>query len=65
MQLSTISEKVHDTARVYARHGSRDWMTDLANIVFGAIGFGLWAWRVPYRTARRRARRNALGDWLT
>ena len=40
-------------------------MTDLAYIVFGAIGFGLWAWRVPYRTARRRARRNALGDWLT
>lgn len=54
-----------DTARVYARHGSRDWMTDLACIVFGVIGFGLWAWRVPYRTARRWARRNVQGDWLT
>ncbi len=54
-----------DTARVYARHGSRDWMADLAGIVVGVIGFGLWAWRVPYRTARRRARRNGLGDWLS
>jgi hypothetical protein len=50
-------------ADVYARHGSREWMADLAFIVVGVIGFGLWAWRVPYRTARRRARRDGLGDW--
>jgi hypothetical protein len=43
---------------VYARHGSRDWIADLASIVVGVIGFGLWAWRVPYRAARRRARRD-------
>ena len=52
-----------DTAKVYAAHGSRDWMADLAGIVFGVIGFGLWAWCVPYRTARLWARRNGLGDW--
>ena len=52
-----------DTAKVYAAHGSRDWMADLAGIVFGVIGFSLWAWCVPYRTARLWARRNGLGDW--
>jgi hypothetical protein len=52
-----------DSARVYARHGSRDWMTDLAYIVLGVIGLGLWAWRVPYRAARRWVRLNWLGDW--
>jgi hypothetical protein len=31
-------------------------MADLAFIVVGVIGFGLWTWRVPYRTARRRVR---------
>lgn len=48
-----------DAAYVYARQGSRNWIADLAFIVVGVIGFGLWAWRVPYRTARRRARDNA------
>jgi hypothetical protein len=47
-----------DPSGVYARHGSRDWIGDLAAIVVGAIGFGLWAWRVPYRAARRRAHRD-------
>lgn len=47
-----------DPSSVYARHGSRDWIGALAAIVVGAIGFGLWAWRVPYRAARRRARRD-------
>lgn len=51
-----------DAADVYARHGSRDWMADLALVVVGVIGFGLWAWRVPYRTARRRARRDGFGS---
>jgi hypothetical protein len=52
-----------DTARVYARHGSRDWTADLAYVAFGGIGLGLWAWRVPYRTTRSWVRRNVLGDW--
>jgi hypothetical protein len=52
-----------DGAEVYARHGSHDWMADLAFIVVGVIGFGLWAWRVPYRTARRRVRRDGSGNW--
>jgi hypothetical protein len=52
-----------DTARVYARHGSRDWTADLAYVAFGGIGLGLWAWRVPYRATRSRVRRNVLGDW--
>jgi hypothetical protein len=47
-----------DPAGVYARHGSRDWIADLASIVVGVIGFGLWAWRVPYRAPRRRAHRD-------
>lgn len=47
-----------EAANVYARHGSRNWIADLAFIVVGVIGFGLWAWRVPYRTARRGARRD-------
>lgn len=47
-----------DAANVYARQGSRNWIADLAFIVIGAIGSGLWAWRVPYQTARRRARRD-------
>jgi len=47
-----------DPSNVYARKGSRNWIADLAFIIVGAIGFGLWAWRVPYRTARRRARRD-------
>ena len=47
-----------DALNVYARHGSRKWIADLACAVIGAIGFGLWAWSVPYRTARRRARLN-------
>lgn len=47
---------------VYARNGSREWMEDLAGIVIGAIALGLWAWRVPYRTARR-ARLNRLNHW--
>lgn len=48
-----------DAASVYARHGSRNWIADLAMMVIGTIGFGLWLWRVPYRTARRRVRRDA------
>jgi hypothetical protein len=48
---------------VYARYGSRDWMADLAAIVVGVLGFGLWAWLVPYQTARRLARRNEWGNW--
>lgn len=52
-----------DADEVYARHGSRDWMADLAFIVVGVIGFGLWAWRVPYRTARRLAHREGSGNW--
>lgn len=47
-----------DPSAVYARHGSRDWITDLAFIVVGVIGFGLWAWLVLYRTAHRRAQRD-------
>ena len=43
---------------VYARRGSRDWMTDLAAIVGGGVVFGFWAWRVPYGTAREQARRS-------
>jgi hypothetical protein len=48
---------------VYPRHGSHEWMADLAGIVIGAIVLGLWAWRVPYRTARR-AHRIRLDNWL-
>jgi hypothetical protein len=44
---------------VYARHGSHDWIGDLATIVVAGIGFGLWAWRVPYRKLRRRVRGDA------
>lgn len=49
---------------VYPRHGSREWMEDLAGLVIGAIVLGLWAWRVPYRAARR-ARRDRLDNWAT
>lgn len=41
---------------VFARHGSAGWVGDLALIIVGAIGFGLWSWRVPYRIVRRRLR---------
>lgn len=41
---------------VYARHGSGTWGGDVAAMAAGAIGFGLWAWRLPYRTVRRRMR---------
>jgi hypothetical protein len=44
---------------VYARHGSRDWLADLAMIIVGSLGFGLWARLVLYRRVRRRARRDA------
>jgi hypothetical protein len=44
---------------VYAKHGSRYWIADLAFIVIGAIRVVLWVWRVPYRTARRQVRRDA------
>ena len=53
-----------DAARVYARNGSRDWMGDLAGIVVCVIGIGLWAWRFPYRTARRWACRNKVAKSL-
>jgi hypothetical protein len=48
---------------VFARHGERNWMADLALIVAGAIAFGLWSWRVPWRTARRRLVGYRLEDW--
>jgi hypothetical protein len=44
---------------VYARHGSRDWLGDLALLVAGALVLGLWTWRMPYRLMRRRARGDA------
>jgi hypothetical protein len=49
---------------VYARQGSRRWSEDLVGLVLSSIGLGIWAWRVPYRTARR-ARRNRLDGLLT
>jgi hypothetical protein len=51
-----------DPAEVYARHGSRDWMADLAAIVAAGLGFGLWAWLVPYQTA---AAGHAATSWAT
>lgn len=44
---------------VFARHGSRDWIGDLALMIAGALILRLRTWRVPYRIARRRARRDA------
>jgi hypothetical protein len=52
-------------SEVYARNGSRRWIGDLAGLVLGAIGLGMWAWRVPYRALRRRARRDGQDDLLT
>jgi hypothetical protein len=39
---------------VYARRGDYYWIADLAMIIIGAVGFGLWAWLVPHRAMRRR-----------
>jgi hypothetical protein len=40
---------------VYARRGDYYWIADLAMIIVGALGAGLWAWLVPIRTMRHRA----------